>query len=106
MTDRPASPFRSRSVPLPPADCDAEALSLLQFLVGNPFEHRLPGRAQQCEDEATRNVRAVISVPIMDHVAAGSPERVSSAEDAWRLALDLEQHLTVNHETESRTTRK
>ena len=39
-------------------------------------------------------------------VAAGSPERVSGAEDAWRFTLELEQHLTVNHVTESRPARK
>jgi hypothetical protein len=41
----------------------------------------------------------------VDHVAAGFPERVSSAEDAWRFTLELEQHLTVNHVTECRTAR-
>src|SRR3984957_6437715 len=85
---------------------DAQALSLLKLLFGNPFEHRLPGRAQHCEDEATRNVSAVVSVLIVDHVAAGSPERVSSAQDAWGFTLELEQHLTLNHVTESRTARK
>ena len=67
---------------------DAQSLSLLKLLFGNPFEHRLPGHAQHCEDEATRNVSAVVSVLIVDHVAAGSPERVSTAEDAWRFTLD------------------
>jgi len=85
---------------------DAQTLSLLKLLFGNPFEHRLAGRAQHCEDEATRNVSAVVSVLIVDHVAAGCPERVSSAEDAGRFTLELEQHLTLNHVTESRTTRK
>src|SRR5215472_3113700 len=85
---------------------DAQSLSLLKLLFGNPFEHRLPGHAQHCEDEATRNVSAVVSVLIVDHVAARSPECVSSAEDAWRFTLELEQHLTVNHVTESRAARK
>src|SRR5262249_4665768 len=85
---------------------DAQSPSLLKLLFGNPFAHRLPGRAQQCEDEATRNVAAVVGVLIVDHVAAGSPERISSAEDAWRYTLELEQHLTVDHVTESRTTGK
>src|SRR5215467_10250169 len=73
----------------------AQSLSLLKLLFGNPFAHRLPGHAKQCDDKATRNVSAVVGVLIVDHVAAGSPERVSSAEDAWRFPLDLEQHLTV-----------
>jgi hypothetical protein len=37
----------------------------------------------------------------MDNVAAGSPERVSSAENAGRFAFELEQHLAVNHVAES-----
>ena len=85
---------------------DTQSLSLLKLLFGNPFEHRLPGHAKHCEDEATRNVSAIVSVLIVDHVAAGSPERVSTAEDAWRFTLELEQHLTVNHVTESRAARK
>jgi hypothetical protein len=89
-----------------PVNWDAQSLSLLKLLFGNPFAHRLPGRAQHCEDEATSNVSAVVSVLIVDHVAAGSPERVSSAEDAWRFTLELEQHLTVNHVTEPGTARK
>ena len=65
-----------------------------------------PGHAKHCEDEATRDVSAVVSVLIVDHVAAGSPERISSAEDAWRFTLELEQHLTVNHVAEPRTAGK
>jgi hypothetical protein len=39
------------------------------------------------------NCEVVPELPsLQDHVAAGSPERVSSAEDAWRFALELEQH--------------
>jgi hypothetical protein len=85
---------------------DAQSLSLLKLLFGNTFEHRLPGHAEQCEDEATRNVSPVVSVLIVDYVAAEPPERVSGTEDAWRLTLEFEQHLTVNHVTESRTARK
>jgi hypothetical protein len=51
------------------------------------------------------NVSAVVRVLIVDLVAAGSPERVSSAGDAWRFTLELEQHLTVNRVTECRTAR-
>jgi hypothetical protein len=46
------------------------------------------------------NVSAVVSVLIVDHVAAGFPERVSSAEDAWRFTLEPQQHFTVNRVTE------
>jgi hypothetical protein len=85
---------------------DPQSLSLLKLIFGNPFARRLPRRAHHCEDKGARNISAVISVLIVDHIAAGSPERVSSAEDAWRFTLQLEQHLTVNHVTESRTARK
>jgi hypothetical protein len=85
---------------------DAQSLPLLKLFFGNPFEHRLTGRAKQCEDEATRDVSAIVGVPVVDDVSPGAPERISSAENAWRFALYLEQHLTVNHVTESRTARK
>jgi hypothetical protein len=85
---------------------DAQSLSFLKLLLGNPFPRRSPGHAEHCEDEATGDVSAVVGVLVVDHVAAGSPERVSRAEDSWRLTLELEQHLTVNHVTESRTARK
>ena len=85
---------------------DAQSLSLLKLLFGNPFEDRLPGQAKQCEDKATRNVSAVVCVPIVDHVATGSPEGFSRTENTWRFALDLEQHLAVNHVTEARTAKK
>jgi hypothetical protein len=85
---------------------DAQSLSLLKLLFANPFEHRLPGHAKHRENEAARNVSAVVSVLIVDDVAAGSPERVPSAEDAWGFTLELEQHLTVNHVAESRTAGK
>src|ERR1700742_2036240 len=85
---------------------DAQSLSLLKLLFGNSFAQRLPGHAQYCQDEAARNIGAVVGVLIVDHVAAGSPERVSSADDAWRFTLELEQHLAVNRVTECRAARK
>jgi hypothetical protein len=81
-------------------------LSLLQLLVGNRFKHRLPGCTQHREDEAAWNVSADVHVLIMNHVAARSPEGVSSADDAWRFTLTLEQHLTVDHVAECRAAGK
>jgi hypothetical protein len=39
----------------------------------------------------------------MDDVATRLPERLAGADDAWRLAFELEHHLALQHVAEGRT---
>ena len=51
------------------------------------------------------DVVAVVAVGVVDDVAAGFPERLAGANDARRLAFQLEQHLAFEHVAEGRPAR-
>src|SRR5439155_23874106 len=93
---RPASltllRHRPRRPPVPP---------LLKLLVVHVDEHLLSRRAQHHHDEPAPPVREVVGGLVVDDVPARLPEDVPRPDDPLRLALELEDHLALEHVAEA-----
>jgi len=66
-----------------------------EFVFVHEREHRLAWFAQHGDRETQRDVVAVVSVLIVDDVAARLPERFAGPDEADRFALKLEHHLAL-----------
>src|SRR6185312_473562 len=78
----------SRRPPVPP---------LLEFFVVHVDEHLLPRCAQHHHEEPAPLVREVVGGLVVDDVPARLPERLPGPDDPLRLALELEDHLALEH---------
>src|SRR3712207_2547497 len=81
----------------------SSVLSLGQLLVVHQDEHRLARHTHHRDDESDPGIRAIVAILVVDHIAAGLPERFPGPDDSLRLAFQLEAHLALHDVAESRS---